>query len=73
MQEVAEILTERELADLLRVRLSVLRLLRRRGLPPRYVMVGKHVRYSRSAIARFLAGLETDQENDQNSAAVREE
>ena len=73
MQEAAEILTEGELADLLRVKLSVIRFLRRRGLPPRYVMVGKHVRYSRSAIARFIAGLEADQEKDKNPAAAQEE
>jgi excisionase family DNA binding protein len=56
MYEGSDLLTEYELADLLRVKVHVVRRLRKRGEPPEFLMVGNHIRYPRSALARFLAG-----------------
>ena len=50
MAEVPELLTEYEVAELLRVQVAVVRRLRKQGRPPPFVMVGNHARYPRSAI-----------------------
>jgi len=53
--EIPEILTEYEVADLLRVQVAVIRRLRKQGRPPPFVMVGNYARYPRPAIRAFLA------------------
>jgi hypothetical protein len=54
MSDIPELLTEHELAELLRVRIAVVRRLRKLGRPPAFVMVGAHPRYTRSAVLEFL-------------------
>ena len=53
------VLTEYEVAELLRVQVAVVRRLRRQGRPPPFVMVGNHARYPRPAIRAFLAAIES--------------
>src|SRR6516164_2471623 len=59
MPEAPEVLTEYEVAELLRVQVSVVRRLRKQGRPPPFVMVGNHPRYPRSAIFAFLTAIES--------------
>jgi excisionase family DNA binding protein len=70
MPDDSDLLTEYELADLLRVKVQVVRRLRMSGEPPSYLRVGKHVRYPRTAITQFLAGAGTNHENDTESATA---
>jgi excisionase family DNA binding protein len=57
--EIPEILTEYEVAELLRVQVAVIRRLRKQGRPPPFVMVGNHARYPRPAIRAYLAAVES--------------
>lgn len=51
-----DLLTTREVADILRVRIATLRQWRHRSQGPRWVKLVDEVRYPRSALADYLAG-----------------
>jgi hypothetical protein len=50
------LLNEHEVARLLGVRVGVVRSLRRRGRPPRWIRVGQHPRYRLEEIREFIRG-----------------
>lgn len=54
-----EFMTTREVSNLLRVPETTLYVWTHRGYGPRSVRVGKHRRYRRAEVSRWLTGLET--------------
>lgn len=55
------LLSERELCARVRMSPAYVQALRRKGTGPRYVRLGKAVRYSEQAVAEWLASLSADQ------------
>lgn len=52
---IEPLLTEKEVAKLLRVSVATIRRRRRAGLPPEWIKLNASVRYRRETVQRFIA------------------